>query len=74
MGIRKIQYAPNKQGNQPCTVVRKDFLLSPGELELEMTLDKQVISIISFKYDKNQICETVNNLYFKKVHSENLIF
>lgn len=42
MGIRKIQYAPTKQGRQPCTVVRKDFLLSPGELELEVTLDKQM--------------------------------
>lgn len=42
MGIRKIQYAPTKQGRQPCTVVRKDFMLSPGELELEVTLDKQL--------------------------------
>ncbi|XP_066598758.1 phosrestin-2 [Prorops nasuta] len=42
MGIRKIQYTPTKQGRQPCTVVRKDFLLSPGELELEVTLDKQL--------------------------------
>lgn len=37
-----MQYAPTKQGSQPCTIVRKDFLLSPGELELEVTLDKQV--------------------------------
>ncbi|XP_033207745.1 phosrestin-2 [Belonocnema kinseyi] len=42
LGIRKIQYAPTKQGRQPCSVVRKDFLLSPGELELEVTLDKQL--------------------------------
>lgn len=42
LGIRKIQYAPPKQGRQPCTIVRKDFMLSPGELELEATLDKQV--------------------------------
>lgn len=42
LGIRKVQYAPSKQGNQPCTVVRKDFMLSPGELELEVTLDKQL--------------------------------
>lgn len=42
MGIRKIQFAPTKQGAQPCTIVRKDFLLSPGELELEVTLDKQL--------------------------------
>ncbi|KAL1497576.1 hypothetical protein ABEB36_008512 [Hypothenemus hampei] len=42
MAIRKVQYAPSKQGRQPCTVVRKDFMMSPGELELEVTLDKQV--------------------------------
>jgi len=42
MGIRKIQYAPTNQGRQPYTVVRKDFLMSPGELELEVTLDKQL--------------------------------
>lgn len=42
MAIRKVQYAPSKQGRQPCTVVRKDFMLSPGDLELEVTLDKQV--------------------------------
>lgn len=42
MAIRKVQYAPTKPGKQPCTVVRKDFMLSPGELELEVTLDKQV--------------------------------
>lgn len=42
MSIRKIQYAPSKQGRQPCTVVRKDFMLSPGDLELEVTLDKQL--------------------------------
>lgn len=42
LGIRKVQYAPSKQGLQPCTIVRKDFMLSPGELELEVTLDKQL--------------------------------
>lgn len=42
LGIRKVQYAPAKPGPQPCTVVRKDFVLSPGQLELELTLDKQV--------------------------------
>lgn len=42
LGIRKVQYAPSKTGAQPCTIVRKDFMLSPGELELEVTLDKQL--------------------------------
>lgn len=34
MAIRKIQYAPTKPGRQPCTVVRKDFMFSPGLLSL----------------------------------------
>lgn len=44
MGIRVIQYAPSQQqGRQPCTVVRRDFVLSPGDLEMELNLDKQVL-------------------------------
>lgn len=42
LGIRKIQFAPSKGGKQPCAIIRKDFLLSPGQLELEVTLDKQL--------------------------------
>lgn len=42
LGIRKVQFAPSKPGPQPCTVVRKDFVLSPGQLELELTLDRQL--------------------------------
>lgn len=53
LGIRKVQYAPAKPGPQPCTVVRKDFVLSPGQLELELTLDKQV----PMKYMYVSICQ-----------------
>merc|ERR1719510_2390431 len=42
MMIRKIQYAPMKPGRQPCTMVKKDFMFSPGELELEATLNQQL--------------------------------
>lgn len=42
LAIRKVQFAPASQGTQPYTVVRKDFVLSPGEMELEVTLDKQL--------------------------------
>nr|CAH0100761.1 unnamed protein product [Daphnia galeata] len=44
MGIRVIQFAPSQgqQGRQPCTVVRRDFVLSPGDLEMEINLDKQL--------------------------------
>lgn len=55
LGIRKVQYAPSKQGRQPCTIVRKDFMLSPGELELEVVLDKQVrLRMIFFLYTFKQ--------------------
>jgi len=40
--VRRIQFAPSSQGRTPCTIVRKDFMLSPGELELEVSLDKQL--------------------------------
>lgn len=49
LGVRKVQYSPSKQGRQPCTVVRKDFMLSPGDLELEITLDKQVYFSLFYK-------------------------
>ncbi|XP_050528713.1 arrestin homolog isoform X1 [Daktulosphaira vitifoliae] len=44
MRIRKIQYAPimRPMSKHPCTIVRKDFMFSPGQLELEVALDKQV--------------------------------
>ena len=42
MGVRKIQYAPTKQGRQPSTNVRKDFLFAEGEMELEAALDRQL--------------------------------
>lgn len=44
MRIRKIQFAPVMRplSRHPCTIVRKDFMFSPGQLELEAVLDKQV--------------------------------
>lgn len=68
-----MQYAPTKQGSQPCTVVRKDFMLSPGELELEVTLDKQL-------YNHNEriavnICVRNNSnkvINYKEVHFDSL--
>lgn len=45
MRIRKIQFAPVMRplSRHPCTIVRKDFMFSPGQLELEAVLDKQVL-------------------------------
>lgn len=42
MAIRKVQRAQLVGNRQPCSVIKKDFLLSPGHLELEATLDRQV--------------------------------
>lgn len=49
MRIRKIQFAPVMRplSRHPCTIVRKDFMFSPGQLELEAVLDKQVSIIIT---------------------------
>ncbi|CAL4242311.1 unnamed protein product, partial [Meganyctiphanes norvegica] len=51
----RIQYAPMKRDRKPCTIVKKDFMINPGELdlrgegakgvpqvELEMALDKEM--------------------------------
>ncbi|KFM58972.1 Arrestin-like protein, partial [Stegodyphus mimosarum] len=42
MAIRKVQRAQLIGNRQPCSIIKKDFLLSPGHLELEVTLDRQV--------------------------------
>ncbi|GFQ65867.1 arrestin homolog [Trichonephila clavata] len=45
MSVRKVQRAQLVGNRQPCSVIKKDFLLSPGHLELEVTLDKQVFEL-----------------------------
>ena len=67
MMIRKIQYAPMKPGRQPCTMVKKDFMFSPGELELEATLDQQLyhhgdsVSIhVSIKNNSNKMVKKIS--------------
>lgn len=62
MGIRKVQQAPTSDGVQPNIVVRKDFVFSPGELELEVTLDKQfyrqgerIAVYLSIKNNSNKV-------------------
>ncbi|XP_076324313.1 arrestin red cell-like isoform X1 [Tachypleus tridentatus] len=42
LAIRKIMYAPNKQGEQPNVEVSKEFMMSPNKLHLEASLDKEV--------------------------------
>ncbi|XP_039250916.1 beta-arrestin-1-like isoform X1 [Styela clava] len=42
LAIRKVQYAPDKQGPQPTGEIRKDFLMSDKPLCLEASLDKEL--------------------------------
>ncbi|XP_015522475.1 beta-arrestin-1 isoform X2 [Neodiprion pinetum] len=42
LAIRKIMYAPSKQGAQPSVEVSKEFMMSPNKLHLEATLDKEL--------------------------------
>ena len=42
LAIRKVMYAPLKQGEQPSVEVSKEFMMSPNKLHLEASLDKDV--------------------------------
>ncbi|TPP61070.1 Beta arrestin 1 [Fasciola gigantica] len=41
LAIRKLTYAPEEPAPQPSAVVVKDFIMSPGSLRLEVSLDKE---------------------------------
>ncbi|XP_043285415.1 beta-arrestin-1 isoform X2 [Venturia canescens] len=42
LAIRKIMYAPSRQGEQPSVEVSKEFMMSPSKLHLEASLDKEL--------------------------------
>lgn len=42
LAIRKIMYAPSRQGEQPSLEVSKEFVMSPNKLHLEASLDKEL--------------------------------
>ncbi|XP_054160869.1 beta-arrestin-1-like isoform X2 [Oppia nitens] len=42
LAIRKVVYAPSKQGEQPSVEVSKEFMMSPNKLHLEASLDKEL--------------------------------
>ncbi|XP_044583460.1 beta-arrestin-1-like isoform X2 [Cotesia glomerata] len=42
LAIRKIMYAPSRQGEQPSIEVSKEFLMSRNRLHLEASLDKEL--------------------------------
>jgi len=76
LGIRRIQFAPTKAGRQPCTIVRKDFMLSPGELELEVNLDKQLYyhgdKITVFVIIRNHSNKTVKKVKTSVIQSTDI--
>ncbi len=41
MAIRKLTYAPEESAPQPSAEIVKDFIMSPGTLRLEVSLDKE---------------------------------
>lgn len=62
MAIRKLQYCqPGPSQRRPSTVVSKGFVLSPGRLSMEVTLDKEYY----FHGDKVAVHTIINN-YSKK--------
>lgn len=42
LAIRKVQFAPSRQGPQPTQEVQQDFILSNNPITLEATLDKEL--------------------------------
>lgn len=42
LAIRKVMYAPCRQGEQPSIEVSKEFVMSPNKLHLEASLDKEL--------------------------------
>ena len=42
LAIRKLTYSPAMEGPQPMVDVTKEFIMSPGLLHLEASLDKEV--------------------------------
>ena len=42
LAIRKLTYAPEEPAPQPSGEAVKEFMMSPGNLRLEATLDKEV--------------------------------
>lgn len=62
MAIRKLQYIKSPKSNkQPSAAVGKSFVLSPGRLQLEVTLDKEIY----IHGDKVNVHVSVSN-YSKK--------
>ncbi len=49
LAIRKLTYAPEEPAPQPNAEATKEFMMSPGNLRLEASLDKEV-QLISIQY------------------------
>ncbi|RTG89484.1 beta-arrestin [Schistosoma bovis] len=57
LAIRKLTYAPEEPAPQPSAVVLKEFIMSPGTLRLEVSLNKEVVR------QYTQLCLHNNNRY-----------
>ena len=42
MAIRKLTYAPEEPAPQPSAEATKEFMMRPGNIKLEASLDKEV--------------------------------
>ena len=48
LAIRKLTYAPEEPAPQPSAETSKDFMMSPGNMKLEASLDKEVRTAVTF--------------------------
>lgn len=46
LAIRKLTYAPEEPAPQPNAEAVKDFIMSPGSIRLEASLDKEVSQLL----------------------------
>lgn len=63
LAIRKLTYAPEAPAPQPSAEAKKDFMMSPGHIKLEASLDKEVSdnsAILSLTY-LNKMCQVVSD-------------
>ncbi len=57
MAIRKLTYAPEESAPQPSAEIVKDFIMSPGTLRLEVSLDKEASLFGIFCFDVIRPCD-----------------
>lgn len=66
MAIRKLTYAPEESVPQPSAEIVKDFIMSPGTLRLEASLDKEVCSILYHIIQITMIIQSYGEICYVK--------